>query len=78
MNPDAAASPRPGLAETLTVTPLKRHRSLLKTLMSTNPAESMIDIVWAHARNAMRWQDGTCAYVGRPTAWKPPPASSGA
>ena len=26
--------------------------------MSTNPVESMIEIVRAHARNVKRWQDG--------------------
>ena len=58
VNPDAAASLREGLAETLTVTGLGVTGSLLKTVMSTNPVESMIDIVRDHARNVKRWQDG--------------------
>ena len=58
VNPDAAASLREGLAETLTVTHLGVTGSLLKTVMSTNPVESMIEIVRAHARNVKRWQDG--------------------
>jgi transposase-like protein len=58
LNPDAAASLREGLAETLTVTRLGVTGSLLKTVMSTNPVESMIEIVRAHARNVKRWQDG--------------------
>jgi putative transposase len=58
VNPDAAASLREGLTETLTVTHLGVTGSLLKTVMSTNPVESMIDIVRAHARNVKRWQDG--------------------
>jgi transposase-like protein len=58
LNPDAAASLREGLAETLTVTHLGVTGSLLKTVMSTNPVESMIEIVRAHARNVKRWQDG--------------------
>jgi putative transposase len=58
VNPDAAASLREGLAETLTVTRLGVTGSLLKTVMSTNPVESMIEIVRAHARNVKRWQDG--------------------
>ncbi|MGH7342001.1 MAG: IS256 family transposase, partial [Candidatus Rokuibacteriota bacterium] len=58
VNPDAAASLREGLAETLTVTRLGVTGSLLKTVMSTNPAESMIEIVRAHARNVKRWRDG--------------------
>jgi hypothetical protein len=32
--------------------------SLLKTVMGTNPVESMIEIVLEHARNVKRWQDG--------------------
>jgi transposase-like protein len=58
VNPDAAASLREGLAETVTVTRLGVTGSLLKTVMSTNPVESMIEIVRAHARNVKRWQDG--------------------
>jgi putative transposase len=58
VNPDAAASLREGLAETLTVTRLGVTGSLLKTVMSTNPVESMIEIVRHHARNVKRWQDG--------------------
>lgn len=58
VNPDAAASLREGLADTLTVTRLRISGSLLKTVMSTNPVESMIEIVRAHARNVKRWQGG--------------------
>jgi hypothetical protein len=58
VNPDAAASLREGLAETVTVTRLGVTGSLLKTVMSTNPVESMIEIVRAHARNLKRWQPG--------------------
>ena len=58
VNPDAAASLREGLADTLTVTRLGVAGSLLKTVMSTNPVESMIEIVRKHARNVKRWQDG--------------------
>jgi transposase-like protein len=58
VNPDAAASLREGLAETVTVTRLGITGTLLKTVMSTNPVESMIEIVRAHARNVKRWQDG--------------------
>jgi transposase-like protein len=58
VNPDAAASLREGLAETVTVTRLGVTGSLLKTVMSTNPVESMIEIVRAHAHNVKRWQDG--------------------
>jgi putative transposase len=58
VNPDAAASLREGLADTLTVTRLGITGTLLKTVMSTNPVESMIEIVRAHARNVKRWKDG--------------------
>jgi putative transposase len=58
VNPDAATSLREGLAETLTVNRLGVTGSLLKTVMSTNPMESMIEIVRAHARNVKRWRNG--------------------
>jgi putative transposase len=58
VNPDAAASLREGLADTLTVTRLGITGSLLKTVMSTNPMESMIEIVREHARNVKHWQAG--------------------
>ena len=58
VNPDAAASLREGLADTLTVTRLAITGSLLKTVMSTNPMESMIEIVREHARNVKHWQGG--------------------
>jgi transposase-like protein len=58
VNPDASASLREGLAETVTVTRLGVTGSLLKTVMSTNPVESMIEIVRNHARNVKRWQPG--------------------
>lgn len=58
VNPDAAGSLREGLAETLTVTRLGITGTLLKTVTSTNPMESMIEIVRDHARNVKRWQNG--------------------
>ena len=58
VNPDAAGSLREGFDETLTVTRLGVTGSLLKTVMGTNPMESMIEIVRAHARNVKRWHDG--------------------
>jgi transposase-like protein len=58
VNPDAAASLREGLTETLTVTRLGVTGTLLKTVTSTNPVESMIEIVRAHAHNVKRWQPG--------------------
>jgi putative transposase len=58
VNPDAAASLREGMTETLTVTRLGVTGSLLKTVASTNPVESMIEIVRDHSRNVKRWQPG--------------------
>ncbi len=58
VNPDAAASLREGLTDTLTVTQLGVTGSLLKTVMSTNPMESMIEIVRDHAHNVKHWQRG--------------------
>jgi putative transposase len=58
VNPDAAASLREGLTDTLTVTRLGVTGSLLKTAMGTNPVESTIEIVREHARNVKRWQPG--------------------
>lgn len=58
VNPDAAGSLREGLSETLTVTRLGVTGSLLKTVMGTNPVESMIEIVRDHSRNVKRWQPG--------------------
>jgi putative transposase len=56
--PDAAASLREGLPETLTLMGLGITGNLAKTLCSTNPIESMIEIVRHTQRNVKRWQDG--------------------
>jgi putative transposase len=56
--PDAAASLREGMAETLTLMGLGIDGKLAKTLSSTNPIESMIEIVRCTQRNVKRWQDG--------------------
>lgn len=58
INPDAAGGLRDGLTEMFTVSRLGVHGSLLATLTSTNPLESMIDIVRNHARNVKRWPPG--------------------
>lgn len=57
-HPGAAASLREGLAETLTVTRLGVPPTLARTLRSTNPIESMIEISRDHATNVKRWRDG--------------------
>jgi putative transposase len=56
--PDAAASLREGMDETLTLMGLGITGRLAKTLSSTNPIESMIEIVRHTQRNVKRWQDG--------------------
>jgi putative transposase len=57
-HPGAAASLREGLAETLTVMRLGVPPTLARTLRSTNPIESMIEISRDHCTNVKRWRDG--------------------
>lgn len=57
-HPGAAASLTEGLEETLTLTRLGIHGRLKKTLASTNPIESMIEIIRRTSRNVKRWQSG--------------------
>jgi transposase-like protein len=56
--PDAAGSLREGMDDTLTLMALGISAQLSKTLCSTNPCESMIEIVRYTQRNVKRWQDG--------------------
>jgi putative transposase len=56
--PDAAGSLREGLKDTLTLMRLGITGKLAATLSSTNPCESMIEIVRYTQRNVKRWQDG--------------------
>jgi putative transposase len=56
--PDAAGSLREGMADTLTLMRLGITGTLAATLCSTNPCESMIEIVRYTQRNVKRWQDG--------------------
>ena len=56
--PDAAGSIREGLEEMFTVRRLGVTATLLKTLMSTNPIESMISIARTTTGNVKRWRDG--------------------
>jgi transposase-like protein len=57
-HPGAAASLREGLTETLTVMRLGVPPTLARTLRSTNPIESMIEIAHDHTTNVKRWRDG--------------------
>ena len=59
--PGAAASLREGLAETLTILRLGVPPTLARTLHSTNPIESMIEIAGRHSCNVKRWQNGQMA-----------------
>ena len=59
--PGAAASLREGLDETLTVTRLGVTGTLLRTVASTNPLESMIEIIRDHAHRVKHWSSGDMA-----------------
>src|SRR4051812_47941569 len=56
--PDAAGSLREGMADTLTLMRLGITGKLAVTLASTNPCESMIEIIRRTQRNVKRWRDG--------------------
>jgi len=60
-HPGAAGSLREGMEETLTLTRLQIHGQLKRTLESTNPCESMIEIVRRTQRNVKRWSSGEMA-----------------
>jgi transposase-like protein len=60
-HPGAAASLREGMAKTLTIVRLGVPPTLARTLRSTNPIESMIEICREHSKNVKRWRDGTMA-----------------
>jgi transposase-like protein len=60
-HPGAAASLREGMAETLTILRLGVPPTLARTLRSTNPVESLIEICREHSKNVKRWRDGTMA-----------------
>src|SRR3954465_5986909 len=56
--PDAAGSLREGLQDTLTLMRLGITGQLAKTLCSTNPCESMIEIIRRTQRSVKRWRGG--------------------
>jgi putative transposase len=56
--PDAAGSLHEGMDDTLTLMRLGITGQLAKTVCSTNPCESMIEIVRYTQRNVKRWHDG--------------------
>ena len=59
--PGAAGSLREGIEETLTLTRLGVGGNLRRTLESTNPCESMLEIVRRTQRNVKRWSSGEMA-----------------
>ena len=59
--PGSAGSLREGMEETLTLTRLGVGGNLKRTLESTNPCESMIEIVRRTQRNVKRWSSGEMA-----------------
>lgn len=60
-HPDAAASIREGLDETLTVIRLGLGGWLLKTLRSTNPIENLQGTIKRVVRNVKNWRGGSMA-----------------
>lgn len=58
INPDAAASLREGMEETLTVVRLDVHGKLRKTLSSTNVIESAFSVVEQATGRVKRWRSG--------------------
>jgi putative transposase len=60
-HPGAAGSLREGMEETLTLIRLGVGGNLKRTLESTNPCESMIEIVRHTQRNVKRWSSGEMA-----------------
>jgi putative transposase len=60
-HPGAAGSLREGIEETLTLTRIGVRGNLKRTLESTNPCESMIEIIRRTQRNVKRWSSGEMA-----------------
>jgi transposase-like protein len=58
VNADAAASLGEGLEETFTVERLRVPRALRRTLATTNPTESALDVTRRVTARVTRWRDG--------------------
>jgi transposase-like protein len=58
INPDAAASLREGLEETLTVVRLGLAGAVRRTLATTNPIESALSVTRRVTARVTRWRDG--------------------
>ncbi|MGE0731547.1 MAG: hypothetical protein AB7Q92_26145, partial [Acidimicrobiia bacterium] len=63
---DAAGSLREGLEETITINRLAITGTLARTLATTNPIESSIDIVRTHAKNVKNWNADRRGHSERP------------
>ena len=74
-HPGAAASLREGMTETLTLTRLGIKGSLKRTLQSTNPCESMLEIVRRTRATSSAGSRATCACAGPPPACSRPNGS---
>ena len=74
----AVSSPREGLDETLTVTPLGVRRRPERTLAITKPCESTIETVRRIGRNVNAGRTATCACAGSPPARSKPKLGSAA
>ena len=57
-HPDAAASLREGLEETITLKDMKLPQWLERTLSTTNPIENLNGAIRRVTRNVKRWRDG--------------------
>jgi putative transposase len=60
-HPGASNSLREGLEETVTAIRLGARSHLRRTLLSTNPCESMIECIRRSSGNVKRWQNGDMA-----------------
>jgi transposase-like protein len=60
-HPGASNSLREGLEETVTAIRLGARSHLRRTLLSTNPCESMIECIRRSSANVKRWQNGDMA-----------------
>jgi transposase-like protein len=60
-HPGASSSLQEGLQETITAVKLGAKGDLRRTLMSTNPCESMIECIRRTGHNVKRWQNGDMA-----------------
>ncbi len=77
INPDAAASLREGLEETLTVVRLGVPATLRRTLATTNPIESALSVTRRVTARVTRWRDGDMRKHGVQLGCSGPSPSSG-